>query len=114
MRRLAMKELRVEGKLLRSVTKVVRTITGYGFSELHVAADDCTVTIKAGENMTDLYTDFKDWLDYNHPEVEMESLQVDLVKIALRNWDTKITKTAGKAALKELAKMFFGTKTTET
>lgn len=55
--------------------------------------------------MLDLYKEFKDWLSYNYPGVQLEPLQEDLMKIALRNWDTKVSKTASRAILKELAKL---------
>ena len=87
------KTLKVEGSLLKQIDKVVRNITGYGFSE------------KEEKEMLDLFKEFKDWLDYNHPGVKPEPLQEDLMKIALRNWDTKIPKIASKAILKELAKL---------
>ena len=53
--------------------------------------------------MADLFKDFQDWLAYNHPEVKLEPLQEDLVKIALRHWNNKVSKAARKAILKELA-----------
>ena len=75
-------------------------------------ADNCTTTIKIGENMADLFKDFQDWLAYNHPEVKLEPLQEDLVKIALRHHSNKVTKTARRAILKELTQhvMFAETK----
>lgn len=55
--------------------------------------------------MLDLYKEFKDWISYNHPGVKLESLQEELIKIALHNYTAKVTKTAGKAILKELTEL---------
>lgn len=86
-------------------------VVGIDGRELHVAADNCTVTMKVGENMLDLFKEFKDWLSYNHPGVKPEPFQEDLMKIALHNWSTKVPKTASKALLRELAKLVLtGTK----
>lgn len=57
------------------------------------------------KRMLDLYKEFTDWLAYSYPGVKLESLQEDLVKVALRNCNVKIPKTAGKAILRELAKL---------
>lgn len=86
-------ELKVEGSLLRSITKAVRTHIGYGLSEQK----------ERGRDMADLFKDFQDWLEYNHPEVKLEPLQEDLMKIALRQWNKKVSKVARRAVLKELA-----------
>ena len=86
-------ELKVEGSLLRSISKAVRAHIGYGISEQK----------ERREAMADLFKDFQDWLSYNHPEVKLEPLQEDLVKIALRHHSNKVSKTARKAILKELA-----------
>jgi len=63
-----------------------------------------------GKTMLDLYKQFKDWLDYNYPGTKLEPLQEDLMKIALRNPDTKVPKTASKAILRELAKLIITAK----
>ena len=95
-------ELKVEGSLLRNVIKVVRACTGYGLSEQK----------ERRKAMADLFKDFQDWLAYNHPEVKLEPLQEDLVRIALRHYSNKVTKTARRAILKELTQhvMFAETK----
>ena len=54
--------MKVEGSLLRNMTKAVRAYTGYGISEQK----------KRREAMADLFKDFQDWLAYNHPEVKLE------------------------------------------
>jgi len=97
-----MTELKVEGSLLRGVTKAARACTGYGLSEQE----------ERRKEMPDLFKDFQDWLSYNHPEVKLEPLQENLVKIALRHHSNKVTKTARRAILKELTQhvMFAGTK----
>ena len=61
--------------------------------------------------MPDLFKDFKDWLEYNHPEVTLGPLQEDLMKIALRHWGNKVPKTASKAILKELSRVIIVTGT---
>ena len=86
-------ELKVEGSLLRNIGKVARAHTGYGLSEQE----------ERRKAMADLFKDFQDWLSYNHPEIKLEPLQEDLVKIALRHWGNKVSKAARKAILKELA-----------
>ena len=91
-----MTDLKVEGKLLHGISKVVRAVTGYGYSEQK----------EKEKAMLDLFKEFKDWLSYNYPSVELEPLQEDLMKLALRNWSVRITKTAGKAAMKNLASLF--------
>ena len=91
-----MTDLKVEGKLLRDISKAVRAVTGYGLSEQK----------EKEEAMIDLFKEFKDWLSYNYPGVELEPLQEDLIKLALRNRSVRITKTAGKAAMKDLASLF--------
>jgi len=99
-------ELKVEGSLLRSISKAARAYTGYGLSERRFIFDNKNygvVTIKTGGDMADLFKDFQDWLGYNHPEVKLEPLQEDLMRIALRNWSNKVPKAARKAILKELA-----------
>lgn len=88
-----MPELKIEGNLLRGITKAAGACTGYGLSEQE----------ERRKTMADLFKDFQDWLSYNHPEVKLEPLQEDLVRIALRHWNNKVSKTARKAILKELA-----------
>ncbi len=55
--------------------------------------------------MIDLYKEFKDWLEYNHPGVKLEPLQEELMKFALHNPGTNVTKTANKAIMRDLAKL---------
>ena len=95
------KELKVEGSLLRNIGKVVRAHIGYGISEQK----------ERRKAMADLFKDFQDWLSYNHPEAKLEPLQEDLMRIALRNYNTKVPKVAAKAILRKLAELVFkGTK----
>ena len=91
-----MTELKVEGNLLRSITKAVRACIGYGISEQEERRKAMAL---------DMYTEFKDWLDYNYPGTELEPLQENLMKLALRNHDTKVSKVAGKAIMKKLVEL---------
>lgn len=86
--------LKIRGKLLKSVTKVVEDLFGKGLSEQ-----------EKEKEMLDLYKEFKDWLEYNHPGVKLEHLQEDLMKLALRNYSIKVSKTDSKAIFKELAEL---------
>lgn len=89
-----MRTMKVKGKLLRPLAKLVDNLIGKGISE----------QTKERE-MLDLYKEFNDWLTYNYPGVELQPIQQDLVKMALRNHDTKVAKVAGKALIKEVAKL---------
>ena len=77
---------------------------GYGLSEQE----------ERREAMADLFKDFQDWLGYNHPEVKLEPLQEDLMRVALRHWSKKVTKTGRKAVLKELTQYIMFTETKQS
>ena len=72
------------------ITKVVFNSKDYG-----------VVTLKTREEKTvpDLFKDFKDWLEYNHPEVKLSSLQNTVLEAALE------TSTTNDELIKKLEKL---------
>ena len=91
-----MREMKVEGRLLGPVIRLVDSVIGKGLSELKT---------KKGRDMQDLYKEFSEWLTYNFPGIKLGLVQENLVKMALRNWDVKVAKVAGKAIIKEVANL---------
>jgi len=89
-----MKTVKIEGRLLKPIIKIVDNLMGKGLSEQ-----------RKEEEMLDMYKEFEDWLGYNYSSVELQPLQKNLVKMALRNHDRKVTKAAAKAITNEIAKL---------
>lgn len=69
------------------------------------AVINITNTLEKGRDMQDLYKEFSDWMTYNYPGIKLGPVQEDLMRMALRNWNVKVTKTAGKAIIKEVANL---------
>jgi len=103
-----MNELKIGGKLLGPLSKLVDKVAGKAPYEQAKEPRFWSKHIfrrlkEEAMPMQDLYRDFEDWFSYNHPEVELGPLQKDLIRIALRHPRNKISKTVHKAIIKELA-----------